>query len=303
MLTRHLWYVARETFEAWDRDNVSRLAASLAYYTLLSLAPLVVLAVFVSGLAFGEDAARGNVARELSGIVGPQAAAGIQAIVDSAHRSNAGWLASGVGLLVLLFGASGVFGELQSAFNVIWSAPAREESGLLRALRQRAISFLAVLGVALLLLALTLVSAAVSTLGTVSEHALAGGGALWQAVDFGVSFAIALCLFALVFKYLPDVEVAWSGAWRGGAVTALLFVIGKSLVGMYLGRSSIASLYGGAGSLVALLVWVYYSAQILFVGVELTQIYTRRKQATDLSPVYPWAPRSPHVGRFTPPGL
>lgn len=274
-----LWQVARETFEAWDHDNVSRLAASLAYYTLLSLAPLVVLAVYVSGLAFGDDAARGHISRQLSGIVGPQAAAGIEAIVGSAYQSPSGWLASSVGVFVLLFGASSVFAELQSALNLIWSVPAGKESGLLRALRQRAVSFLVVIGVAVLLLALTLVTAALSALGSLSKDALPGGQALWQVVNFGVSFAIATGLFALLFKYLPDVDVAWRAALWGSTVTAFLFVIGKSLVGVYLGTSSISSSYGGAGSLVALVVWVYYSAQILFVGVELTRIYTHRIEA------------------------
>ncbi len=269
-----------ETFEAWRDDHVSRLAASLAYYMLLSLAPLVLLAVFVSGLAFGEDAARGQIARSLSGIVGPQAAVSIQAIIGSAHKGDSGWFASCVGLVVLLFGASSVFVELQDALNIIWSVPPAKRAGFLSYVRQRAVSFLAVISVAVLLLMLTVVTAVLSALGTLNRQVLPGGEMLWQALSFAVSFAIAAGLFALLFKYLPDVHVAWRAAWYGSTVTAGLFVVGKSLLGVYLGTSSFASSYGGAGSVVALVVWVYYSAQILFVGVELTRIRMRQACGT-----------------------
>ena len=272
-----LWAIIKETATAWSEDNASRLAAALAFYTLLSIAPMIVLAVFVAGLAYGEEAARGQVAAELSNIVGPQAAQGIQSLVENASTPDTGVLGSVLGLVVLIFGASSVFAELRTALNQIWDVDAKKSEGIRQFLGQHFFSFLIVMGVAILLLASTLFSAALSALGRVGERALPGGEMLWQALNFAISFGMVSVLFAMTFKYLPDIEIAWRNVWIGAAVTALFFVIGKSLIGLYLGKSSISSSYGAAGSVVVFVIWVYYSSQILFFGAELTQVIARHR--------------------------
>ncbi len=274
---RSLWAIIKETGSEWSDDNASRLAASLAFYTLLSIAPLVVLAVFVAGLAYGEEAARGQIAGELANIVGPQAAVGIQSIVENARAPKAGIIGSALGLLVLIFGASNVFSELRSALNEIWDVEPGASHGFRDMVRQRLLSFSIVMAVAFLLLVSTVLSAALSALGHLGQNLMPGGELLWQAINFGVSLAIISGLFALMFKYLPEVKIAWRDVWVGACVTALLFVVGKSLIGLYLGKSSVSSAYGAAGSLVVLIIWVYYSAQILFFGAELTQVWARRR--------------------------
>lgn len=271
------WDVAKQTAEAWLDDDASRLAASLAFYTLLSLAPLVVIAVSLAGLWLGADAARGQIAAELSAVVGSSAAQGIQAVVASARNEASGTLGTLVGLVTLLLGASGVFGELQYALNTIWEVRAKRGRGVLGEIRDRFFSFAMVLGVAFLLLVSLLLSAALSAVGRWFAAALPGGELFWQLVNFGFSLALITGLFALIFKWVPDVVIRWSDVWAGAFLTALLFTVGKSLLGIYLGRASLASSYGAAGSLVLLIVWVYYSAQILFLGAELTQVLACRR--------------------------
>lgn len=264
--------MAKRTALAWLDDDASRLAASLAFYTLLSLAPLVVIAVSLAGLWLGAEAARGQIAAELSGVVGPSAAQGIQAVVASARNESSGTLGTVVGLVTLLVGASGVFGELQYALNTIWEVRPKPGRPWLAQLRERFLSFAMVLGVAFLLLVSLLLSAVLSAVGRWFAAALPAGELFWQAVNFAVSLAFITGLFALIFKLVPDVMIRWSDVWAGAFLTALLFTVGKSLLGFYLGRASFASSYGAAGSLVLLVVWVYYSAQILFLGAELTQV-------------------------------
>jgi membrane protein len=272
-----VWQVAKQTASDWVEDDASRLAASLAFYTLLSLAPLVIIAVSIAGLVLGTDAARGRIAAELSSVVGANAAAGIQAVVASARSQTSGTLGAIIGVITLFIGASGVFGELQFALNSIWEVRARRGRGLLGEVRDRFFSFTMVLAVAFLLLVSLLLSAALSAVGHAFASALPGGELFWQAANFGFSLAMITGLFALIFKLVPDVLIRWSDVWEGAFVTALLFTIGKSLLGLYLGRASIGSSYGAAGSLVVLVVWVYYSAQILFLGAELTQVLARRR--------------------------
>ncbi len=270
-----LWEVVKETASKWSDDNATRLAAALAYYTVLSIAPLLVLAVSVAALVFGEDAARGQIASELASVVGPEAGEGIQTVLTHAKSPQAGTLSSVVGIVVLLAGASGVFGELQSSLNTIWDVAPKPGLGVRGFLRQRFLSFSMVLGVAFLLLVSLVLSAMLAALGKLFSHALPGGAALWEVFNFVFSLGVVTLLFALIFKVVPDVEVGWRDVWIGAMVTAVLFTIGKFGLGMYLGRASVASPYGAAGSLIALVIWVYYAAQILFLGAEFTQVYAR----------------------------
>jgi membrane protein len=272
---RDTWMIVKEAGEGWDSDNVSRLAAALAYYTLLSLAPLLVIAIAVAGLVFGEDAARNRIAGELAAVVGSDAARAIQEVVKRAQAPQAGVISTVVGAVVLFVGASGVFGELQTSMNTVWNVKAKPGRGVMGIVKDRFVSFTMVLGVAFLLLVSTILSAALAAVGGLLGSALPGGEAIWQLVNFVLSLAMVTGLFALIFKMVPDAEIAWKDVWVGAAVTALLFSLGKLLIGLYLGKSGISSSYGAAGSLVVLVIWVYYSAQILLLGAEFTQAYSQ----------------------------
>lgn len=271
-----VWQLIKETGTGWDEDNVARLAAALAYYTLLSIAPLIVLAVAVTGLAFGEEAARQHIAGELAGVVGAGAADAIQSIAKNARAPGTGVFSIAVGVVVLLFGASGVFGELQAALNTVWDVAPKPGRGIWGIIKDRFFSFTLVVGVAFLLLVSLVVSAALTWVGQVFEHTLPGGALVWQILNFGISFGVVTALFALMFKTLPDARIHWRDVWVGAAVTAGLFTLGKFGLGVYLGSAGVSSAYGAAGSIVALVIWVYYSAQVLLLGAEFTEVYARR---------------------------
>jgi membrane protein len=274
-MTNRIVTLFKDTGLEWYEDEAPRKAASLAYYTLLSTAPLVVFSISLVGLLYGEEAARGQISEQIAGVVGPQAATAIQSVARNAHQSDSGAMSNIVGFLVLLFGASGVFGELQTALNSIWGVKPKPGRGWKGLLRDRFLSFTMVIGVAFILLVSLLLSAAVSALGSYLSNALPGGEGMWQIINFLLSLAVISGVFTLMFKVIPDAEIRWRDAWVGSLVTAVLFTIGKSLVGLYLGKSSFASSYGAAGSIVALVVWVYYASQIVFVGAEFTQVYAR----------------------------
>jgi membrane protein len=270
-----VWTLIKETASDWMSDDAPRLAASLAFYTLLSLAPIIVIAVSIAGLAFGPEAAKGQIAGELGAIVGTDAAKGVETVVASAKSPASGTLATVVGIGTLFIGASGVFGELQFALNRIWEVKAREGRGIWGAIKDRFFSFTMVLSVAFLLLVSLVLSAVLSAVGKTFTGLLPGGEAVWQVVNFVFSFAMVTGLFALIYKVVPDATIRWKDVWPGALATALLFTIGKSLLGIYLGKASVGSSYGAAGSIVVLVIWVYYSAQILFLGAEFTQVYAR----------------------------
>jgi membrane protein len=271
-----VFQLLKETGEDFIEDNAPRLAGALAYYTLLSLAPLVVLAIAVAGLAFDQEATRGRLAAELGAVVGPSGEAAVRAIVENARTPSAGIVSSAFGLVVLLFGASGVFGELQSALDTIWEVTPKPGRGLWGTIRDRLFSFAMVMGVAFLLLVSLILSTLLAAVGRFFERSLPGGEMVWQALNFVLSFAVVSALFAVTFKVVPDVKIRWRDVWMGAVVTAFLFSVGKFLIGLYLGKSSVASSYGAAGSLVLLVIWVYYSALILFLGAEFTQVYAKR---------------------------
>jgi membrane protein len=273
---REAWETIKETGTDWLEDNASRLAAALAYYALLSLAPLLIIAVAVSGFVFGPDAARGKVADELGAIVGADAAASIQAVLSTARSPTEGAVSTLVGIVTLFIGASGVFGELQSSLNTVWEVKAKPGRGIWGEVKARFFSFTMVLGVAFLLLVSLILSSVLSAMGTYFAGNLPGGEVLWQALNFLISLAIVAALFAVIFKYIPDAEIKWRDVWLGAAVTAVMFTIGKFLLGLYLGKAAVGSAYGAAGSIIALVVWVYYATQIVLLGAEFTQVQARR---------------------------
>jgi membrane protein len=276
MRPTEVWPTLKETAVDWNDDNAARLAAALAYYTLLSVAPLVVLAIALAGLVFGQQAAQGQISNEIGSVVGAQAGEAIQAIARSARAPQTGIVSSIVGLVVLFFGASGVFGELQSALNAIWKVAPKPGRGIWGVVKDRFFSFTMVVGVGFLLMVSLLLSAALAGAGRFLGGSMPGGEPLWFVINFSVSFGVVTALFALIFKIVPDAEIRWHDVWIGATATAMLFTTGKMLLGLYLGKPGVTSSYGAAGSIVALVVWVYYSSQILFLGAEFTQVYARR---------------------------
>ena len=265
----------KDTFSDWSEDNATRLAAALAYYTAFAIAPLLVIAIAIAGFFLGREAATNQIGTQVSGLLGPTAGDAVNGMVEAAsNRQGSGIAATIIGIITLLFGASGVFGELQNALNTIWEVAPKPNQGFMATIKQRFFSFAMVAGVGFLLLVSLVVSTALGAIGR-----FFGGGddptLIWSVINFVISFGVTTLLFALIFKIVPDVKIQWSDVWIGAAATALLFTIGKAALGWYLGRQSTTSAYGAAGSFVALLLWVYYTAQIVFLGAEFTQVYAR----------------------------
>ncbi len=270
-----LFRLLKETFQEWQADKASRLAAALAYYTIFSLAPLLIMAIAIAGSIFGEEAAKGEIVGQIQGLVGTEGATVIETAIKNANQPRISSIASLISVGVLLFGASGVFAQLQDALNTIWNVKAKPKQGVFNFIRKRILSFSAVLGIGFLLLVSLVISAALSALNKYMEDLIPGAHFFWEILNLAISFGLVTLLFALMYKFLPDVKIKWSDVWIGAMITALLFTIGKFGLGLYLGRGSFGSTYGAAGSLVVLLAWVYYSAQILFFGAEFTQVYAR----------------------------
>jgi membrane protein len=268
---RRLWGLIRKTVEDWSADHVPRRAAALAFYAGFSLAPLLLIAIGIGGLAFGEDAVRGRVLEQLQGLLGTDAARAVETMLKNTHLAGSGLLVTGFGLATLLVGASGVFGELQDSLNAIWKV-ARKPDGWRSAVRNRLFSFTLVLGTGFLLLVSLIVSAvleaALSMLGSWIQTA-----SVLRAVSMAFSFTVICTLFALMFEVMPDARTRWRDVWLGAAITAILFSIGKGLIGLYLGHSALASSYGAAGSFVVLMLWLYYSCQVVLLGAEFTHAY------------------------------
>jgi membrane protein len=276
MSVRSASELVKRTLSECKDDKVSRLAAALAYYTTFSIAPLLVIAIGAAGLFFGAEAARREVSAQLGGLLGPPATQILEMTVASARRNeSAGVLATVVGFVVLIFGASGVFASLQDALNTIWEVRPKPDLGWAYLVRSRLFSFAMVLVIAFLLMVSLVISAGLAAL-----ESYAGGrvqeAVLWRAINFGISIGVFTLLFAMMYKFLPDVKIGWRDVWIGAAITAALFSLGEALIGLYIAKSSVTSAYGAAGSLVVLLLWVYYSAHIVFFGAEFTQVYARR---------------------------
>ncbi len=268
--------VLKQTFRDWSDDRAPRLGAALAYYTVFSIAPLIIIVIAIAGIWFGKQQAQDQIFGQIAGLLGEQGAKAISGMLQAAEKPHEGMIASVLAVVTLLFGATGVFVQLQDALNTIWEVKPKPGRGVMGFVRQRVLSLALVFAIGFLLLVSLVLSAGLAAAGKWFEGAMPGGEELWHAINFLVSFVVVAGLFTLMFKYLPDVKVAWKDVWLGGTLTALLFTIGKFALGMYLGRSSVSSAYGAAGSLVIVLLWVYYSAQILFFGAEFTQVYANR---------------------------
>ncbi|HSC64787.1 MAG TPA: YihY/virulence factor BrkB family protein [Caldimonas sp.] len=269
-----LFALCRRAVGAWVDDYAPSMGAALAYYTLFSIAPLLLIVISIAGLVFGAEAARGEIFAQLRDLMGDEGAAAVQALLQSVNQPAKGVLGTVLGAVLLGVGAISVFGELQNALDRIWRAPGRAGSGGLWSLvRARLLSFGMVLGIGFLLILSLVVSAAVAAVGKFAAPVSGIGVALAELLNLGVSFALVTVTFAMIYKIIPRVKIGWRDVWVGAAVTAVLFAVGKSLIGLYLGRSTFASGFGAAGSLVVLLVWVYYSAQIFLLGAEFTWVY------------------------------
>lgn len=266
----------RDTATEWNEDNVPLLAAALAYYTMFSIAPLLIIAIAIAGAIYGQDAAQGEIVGQIQGLVGRDGAEFIQSMIKNASKPGAGGgVATFIGIAVLIFGASGVFGQLQTALNTIWEVKPKPGRAVKSFVQARFLSFAMVLVIGFLLLVSLVLSAILAGISAYFGAFLPGSIAVGRVLNFVISFGIITLLFASIYRFLPDVHVPWKNLWVGSAVTALLFNLGKFLLGLYLGSSGVSSTYGAAGSLVVILIWVFYSAQILLFGAEFTQVYSK----------------------------
>ena len=270
-----LWSLVREAVARWLDDYAPSMGAALSYYTIFSIAPLLVIVIAVAGFAFGNDAASGALFGQLRGMLGDEGAAVAQRLVASAREPRTSLFATLAGLVTMVIGATTVLAELQSALNRIWRAPP-VKSGLWTMLRSRLLSLSLILAIGFLLLVSLVASAAMAALGQWGAPYFGRMKWLFEIVNVALSLAMVTVLFAMIYKILPRVRIGWRDVWTGAAVTAILFTLGKSLIGLYLGRSAVTSGFGAAGSVVVLLAWVYYSAQIFLLGAEFTAVYAHR---------------------------
>ncbi|HXM38015.1 MAG TPA: YihY/virulence factor BrkB family protein [Gemmatimonadales bacterium] len=296
---RLLWAAVK----GWSSDNVPRLGASLAYYTLFAISPILIIAIAIAGSIFGAEAVRGEIVGQIDQLIGTEGARAVQALLEGAHKNQTGTLAVIVGTATLILAASGAFLELQHAVNTIFRVKTDpKKSGIKQLVINRLRSFGLVISIGFLLLVSLLVSAALAAVTARIQRGEIGGPALWQVLNVIVSIGVVTLLFGLIYRFLPDVRLAWRDVWTGAFVTAILFTIGKYLIGLYLGRSTVASSYGAAGSVIVLLTWVYYSAQIVLLGAELTRVYAEYREGVAPPPsdvarrdpdAHPSAPKKP----------
>jgi membrane protein len=282
---QQIWVLTQRSVVAWVDDYASSMGAALAYYTLFAIAPLLIIAIAVAGLVFGQEAARGEVVAQIQGLIGREGAIVVQGLLKSANDPARNIFATMVSTITLLIGATTVFAELQSDLDRIWRVPAPEKAnGMWTLLRTHLLSFGLVLGLGFLMLVSLLLSAAIAAFGKWSSVLFEGWEALLNALNVSISFVITTLLFAMIYRFMPRARIAWRDVWVGAAVTAILFEVGKLLIGLYLGTTSLASGFGAAGSLVVLLVWVYFSAQIFLLGAEFTWVYAHEygSKATQL---------------------
>jgi membrane protein len=270
--------LCKKAVDSWLEDRAPTMGAAIAYYTVFSLAPMLVMVIAVAGLAFGRQAAEGALFRELADLVGPESAAAVQALLRSATGTRSGIFATVVGIGTLIIAATAVLAELQSALNLIWKAPPSGGLGVWHLIRSRLVSLSVILVIGFLLLVSLVISTALSAFSDYLDWILPGLATILRVVHLTLSFAFTTILFAMIFKILPDKAVEWDEVWLGAAVAALLFTAGKYLISLYIGSSNMASTYGAAGGLIIVLVWVYYSAQILLLGAEFAKAYTDQRR-------------------------
>ena|SRR5690349_13107583 len=284
---KSLWRLMKTAIDGWQSDFASSMGAALAYYTVFSMAPLLVIVIAIAALAFGHSTAQQEIMTQARDLFGAQGAGALETMLENARKPEQGIVASALSLVALVLGAIGVFNELESDLNRIWKVPTTRHAGWWGLVRSRLLSFGMVIAIGFLLLVSLVLSAALAALGTYWSGVFAELEVLLQAANFAVSFGVITVLFAIIYKFLPKTRIEWRDVWIGAAVTALLFTIGKLLIGMYLGKSSVASSYGAAGSLVILLLWVYYSAQIFLLGAEFTKAFTESHGSRRNAPASP----------------
>ena len=273
-----IWSLLKETVDEWQRDKVDRMAAALAYYTLFSIAPLLVIAVAVAGAVFGQEAASGEVVAQIQGLLGKAGAEVVQTALANTQnpQSGNGIVPFIISTLALIFGASGVFIQLQDSLNAVWNVEPSSQAGVKAVVRKRIFSFAMVITIGFILMVSLIVSASLAALSTFTNQLFPALESLWRLVNIGISLGVFTLLFALIYKYLPDIHIAWKDVLVGAFFTSILFSIGKELLGFYLGNGSFGSAYGAAGSVVTVLAWIYYAVQIMLFGAEFTQVYIRK---------------------------
>lgn len=274
MSLKRIFQLCKKAVIAWADDFAPSMGAAISYYTVFSLAPLLIIVIAIAGAMFGREAVQGQIVAQLSGLIGEDGATAVQGLIKSASDPGKGLIASIISFVVLAVGATTVFAELQSALDRIWHVPEKDKpSGIWGVLRARFLSFGLVLGLAFLLMVSLVVSAGVAAFGNWTSGLAPGWEIVLQGVNIGVSLAITTLLFAMIYKLMPSVKIAWRDVWVGAAVTAVMFEAGKLLIGLYIGKSGVTESFAAAGSLVVLLAWVYYAAQIFLLGAEFTKVY------------------------------
>ena len=274
MLLTHFYQLAKQSVSAWIDDYAPSMGAAISYYTVFSIAPLLIIVIAVAGFVWGREAVQGEIVGQLTGLIGKEGATGIQALIESANQPTQGVVATVISTLVLIVGATTVFAELQSALDRIWQVPqVPKASGIWATLRTRLLSLGFILGLGFLMLVSLVSSAGIAALGGWAKGLLPGWAALLYVINLVFSVGFTTVLFAMIFKLMPQAQVSWRDVWVGAGVTAVLFEIGKTLISLYIGKSSVTSSFAAAGSLVVLLIWVYYSAQIFLLGAEFTWVY------------------------------
>jgi membrane protein len=276
---KRIFELMKQAIKKWSEDKAGRLAAALSYYSIFSLSPLLVIIVVAVGFFYGEAAVEGRLVSEIEGIVGLEAAQMIQTMIANTSMTEGGIIATVISVVLLIFGATNLFSQIQESLNVVWNVQPKPGIGIAGMARKRLGSLVLVLGVILLLVATLVVTTVITALGDLITDLFLGATVVFMILNWLLSLAIITVLFTLIFKVLPDVKLHWSDVWPGALVTALLFLIGKELIGLYMGLAAAGSAFGAAGSLVVLLLWIFYSAQIFLFGAEFTYLYVKRQRA------------------------
>jgi membrane protein len=274
MNRKSIWQFLKDIFTQWIGDEPFLLASSLSYYTLFSLTPLLVIAIALAGFVFGQEAAQNQIVETIGGMIGPESAQAIQGMIENAsNKPKTGIISTVLATVTLLIGAGGVVGQLQDSLNKIWGVEPKSGQGIWVFIRQRFISFAMVLAVGFLLLVSLVVTALLTAFSQFVGSLIGGAEFVGHVLDIVISFAFVTLLFAMIYKFVPDVQIQWKDVWIGAALTSILFTIGKFVIGLYLGTSGVTSAYGAAGSLITVLLWVFYSSLIFLLGAEFTQGY------------------------------
>ena len=277
MAIRRIYPLARKAVEAWFDDYAASMGAAIAYYTVFSIAPLLIIVIAVAGAVFGRDAVEGQIVGQIAGLIGVETAMGVQGLIRDASRPVSGTLATVISVVLLLIGSTSVFAELQAALDRIWRVPvATRRAGWWVTLRARLLSFGLILGLAFLMMVSLVISAAVAAFAKWAKDMIPAAEMLLQGINIAISLSISSLMFAMIYKFMPQARIAWRDVWVGAAITSVLFEVGKIGISLYLGKSGMTSAYAAAGSMVVLLIWVYYSAQIFLLGAEFTWVYSHR---------------------------